>query len=113
MTLTKPQRLPLFAALAASALVVEWGVTHSAVLSHTRLVPYAVLADLVLVLPLVFYALVLRPEKRPLLEAAPVATTGSLVAAVLLARAPHMGSLVLSVGIAAACLARSPWGLQL
>jgi hypothetical protein len=101
MTLTKPQRLPLFAALAAAALVVEWLVAHSAMLSHTRLIPYAVLADLVLVLPLVFYALVLRPAKRPLLEAAPVATTGSLVAAVLLARAPHMGSVLLWVGIAA------------
>lgn len=101
MILTKPRRVPLFATLAAVALTIEWLVVHSAAGMQTHLIPHAVLIDLVLVLPSVFYLLVLRPERRPLLEAAPLATLGSVVAAVLLAGRQEASGLVLWVGILA------------
>ena len=47
--------------------------------------PLAVLFDLVVVLPLLFSAVILRPARRSLLDAAPVLALGALAAGVLLA----------------------------
>ncbi|WP_395138644.1 hypothetical protein [Armatimonas sp.] len=101
MVIASKRRMPIFAALAAGILTVEWGISHSLAFSKESLLPYAVLADLVVILPMVYYFLVLRPTKRAPLEAAPVAVIGSLIAAVLLTARHEVADLVLWSGILA------------
>jgi hypothetical protein len=79
------RRLLLFAAFAAAAFSVEWAITRTAALHRSSMVPIAVLVDLVVVVPLVFAAAVLRPARRSLLEIAPVVAIGAVLANLLLA----------------------------
>ena len=79
------RRLLPFAAFATLAVCTEWMITRTATFQRGPVVPRAVLFDLVVVLPLLFAAVVLRPARRPLLDAAPVLALGAFVAATLLA----------------------------
>jgi len=85
MTATRDRRQVAFAALAAALLLVEWGVTRSPAFARGGAVPLAVFVDLMVVLPLLFAGLVLRPARRPLLDAAPALAVGALACGVLLA----------------------------
>ena len=113
MTLTNTRRTPLFAGLAALVLVSEWVIVHTIALSESRLLAPAILSDLTLVLPALYYGLVLRPTRRPLLEAAPIATAGSLVAAILLHGHQPTASLVLWAGILAEFAVLALLGMKL
>jgi len=99
MTTTRP-RLGArgFALLAAAVMAVEWAIAHAPALQHVRLVPFAVLLDLVVVLPLVFALAVLRPAGRPVLDASWVFALGALVAGVLLASRPEVHAPLAMVG---------------
>jgi hypothetical protein len=77
-------RTAVFAAFATTMLLVEWCVSRSAAFTRAAPVPLAVFVDCVLVLPLAFALLVLRPAKRSLLQAVPVLALGALVAGWLL-----------------------------
>ena len=79
------RRLLPFTAFATLAVCTEWAITRTATFQRGPVVPLAVLFDLVIVLPLLFGAVVLRPVRRPLLDAAPVLALGAFVAAALLA----------------------------
>ena len=68
-----------------AGLCAEWAMTRTATFQRGPVLPFAVLVDLVVVLPLLFGAVILRPARRPLLEAAPVLALGALVAGTLLA----------------------------
>jgi hypothetical protein len=84
------RRLSLFALVAVGVLLVEWAVTRSAAFARGGPVPLGVFIDVMVVLPLLFALLVLRPARRPLLEAAPLLAIGAMVAGVLLAGRPEM-----------------------
>jgi hypothetical protein len=87
-----------FALLAAAVIAVEWAVARAPSLQHVRLVPFAVLVDLVVVLPLVFALAVLRPAGRPLLDASWVFALGAFVAGALLASRPAVHAPLVVVG---------------
>ena len=98
MTARRDRRWLAFAALAAMLLLVEWTVTQGAVFARGGAVPFAVLLDLVIVLPLLFAFLVLRPAKRPLVDATPVLTLGVLAAGVLLGARAETNPFVKAAG---------------
>jgi hypothetical protein len=79
------RKVRVFAAFAAAGVCVEWAITRTAAFHRGPAVPFAVLFDLVVVLPLLFAAVVLRPARRPLVDAAPVLAVGAFVAGALLA----------------------------
>ena len=64
-------------------------------------IPFAVLFDLILSLPLLYHLVVLRPAGRPLLDAAPALTLGAVVAGALLATRPETRLLVRASGVLA------------
>jgi len=82
-------------------LLVEWGVTRTAMFARGNVVPAAVFVDLVVVLPLLFVLLVLRPAGRPPLEATPVLALGGTVAGALLAGHPGTRVLLQAGGVLA------------
>ena len=98
MTAAAPRRVPRFAALAASVVLAEWFVVHSTVFSRESLLPFAVFFDLAVFVPFLFWLLVLRPAKRPMLEAAPVFAVAVLVAGAFLAARLETKNLLLVVG---------------
>ncbi len=101
MTHLRPQvRLAMFAALALAITAVEWSVTRSAAFARGP-VPYAVLIDLFLVMPLVYVVTVLRPARRSLVGVAPALALGALLASVLLAGRPETRRLVQAAGVIA------------
>jgi hypothetical protein len=82
--MTETRRQPWVLLAGVAALLAEWGVTRTAAFARGGVVPFAVLVDLVLVLPVLYYFVALRPAKRSLLRAAPVLALGVWVAAALL-----------------------------
>ena len=74
-----------FAAFASAGLCTEWAMTRTAAYQHGSIVRLAILFDLVVVFPLLFGAVVLRPARRSLLEAAPILVLGAILAGALLA----------------------------
>jgi hypothetical protein len=79
-------------------MVTELVISRSAAFARGGAVPFAMLFDLVVVLPLLYAGLVLRPAQRSLLEAAPVLALGALVAGVLLAARPEARMLLRATG---------------
>jgi hypothetical protein len=94
MTATRDRTFIGFASLGVAALLVEWAVTRSAAFARGGAVPIAVFVDLMLVLPLLYFLVVLRPARRPLLDAAPALAVGALVAGILLAARPETKTLL-------------------
>jgi hypothetical protein len=94
MQALQDHRLAAFAGLGAAMLAIEWGVTRTAAFTHGRVVPVAVLFDLVVVLPLLFVLVVLRPSRRPVFAATPVLALGGTFAGLLLAGHPGMKGLL-------------------
>ncbi len=90
--------MPLFAVFAGAVLAAEWGIVHTVAFSHTSLLPYAVLGDLLLVLPVLYWFLVLRPTGRKALEAAPMVGLGVLIASILLAGQAPLTTFLLVAG---------------
>jgi hypothetical protein len=84
------RKLLSFVMFASAGLSVEWAMTRTAPFERGSLVPLAVLFDLVVVFPLVFATVVLRPARRSWLGAAPVMALGAMVAGALLARRADM-----------------------
>ncbi len=87
MTLAMSIRGRTFVAVAAAAVALE-GVLAASALGHKGPVPVAVVVDLVLVLPLAYYLVMLRPARRHWLEVAPVLTVGVVLAGLLVRGAP-------------------------
>ena len=98
MTIASERRVPVFAALAAALLAAEWGIVHTAAFTQASLLPFAVLGDLLLVLPALYWFLVLRPAGRKALEAVSVLGLGVLVASVLLAGQASLKTFLLVAG---------------
>ena len=94
MTALRDRPRTLFAALATMILIVEWAVTQSALGQRGAVVTVAVFCDLLLALPLLFILVVLRPGRRPALDAAPVLALGALAAGALLAARPEARALL-------------------
>ncbi len=78
----------VFATLVAAVLLVEGAVTRSAAFARGGAVPIAVFVDLMIVLPLLFGVIILRPARRPWLDAAPVLAFGAFAAGALLSSWP-------------------------
>jgi hypothetical protein len=94
MTAIRDRRCFLFGAVAMLMLTVEAAVTRSIAFQRGGAVPVAVFVDLMVVLPLLFGLVVLRPTKRPALDVAPVLALGALVSGVLLASRPETKTLL-------------------
>jgi hypothetical protein len=79
------RRTALFVSLATTMVLAEWCVTRLPTLGSAGVVSVAVVVDLLVVLPVAFVLLVLRPAGRPLFQAVPVVAGAAMVAGVLLA----------------------------
>lgn len=101
MTAIPVRRVPVFWWLGAAMLAAEGAIVHTtAFLQHGALLAYAVFADLALVLPLLYWLLVLRPARKTLLNAAPVFAVGvALAGALLAARSETKGILLVAGGL--------------
>lgn len=97
-TEVQPWRVPAFGAIAAAFLAVEWTVVHSAAFAQSRLFPVAVLIDLAIVLPLVYYALVLRPIGKPWQNTFPLVALGAFGSALLFGDQASARTLALVAG---------------
>lgn len=109
-------RLPIFGVLALLIVGAEWFVVHSVAFTQHSLLPVAILLDLTVVLPLVFFVLIARPMHRPWQSTLSVVAVGAAVAASLLgdhgtarllARAVGGLAEVLLLGIAVSALRRA------
>ncbi len=87
-----------FALLAAGVLAIEWAICRAPALQHVRLVPFAVLLDLVVGLPLVFALAVLRPAGRSPFDASWVFALGAFAAGALLATRAEVHAPLVVVG---------------
>ena len=90
VTALESRRVLGFAAFASAGLCAEWAMTRTAAYQRENMVPLAILFDLIVVFPLVFAAVVLRPARRSFLEAAPILALGAILAGALLATRSEM-----------------------
>ncbi len=108
MTAARPlpvRSLPLllFGALALLLVGVEYAIVGRADFGRRPALPYGVAADLILVLPALFYLLVMRPYKLPLSLLLAMAGAGLALSQWLLPAGPS-GSVLTGAGWAAAGL---------
>ncbi len=98
MILVQKHYTSLFGVLGVALLLAEWAIVHTVAFSQHSLLPYAVLGDLMLILPMLYWLLILRPAGRKPLEVMPVLGLGVFVASILLVGQASLKTFLLIAG---------------
>lgn len=96
---SEQQRAVWLAGLGSAFLWQEQWIAHSA-LMRMPLMPWAVLFDLLVILPLAYAWWVLRPARRPLSELLPACLLALACARLMLSRSPQLQVPLMAAGVA-------------